>query len=194
VDIDLVTNSRTKSSISNYLVSERGYRRDKEAMGWKYVYLETKAGRIQIDFGAREEDKFWGREEALDLAALDANVVVRRIGFVDVPVPNRSFLLLMKLKAAWDRGLRIDKGESTDPERERGKLVKDYGDVLALLDPDRGGAELDVGFLGPELERLPFLRETVRKVAESGDGAAKYGIDPAKARGLVARFEGLVYR
>ncbi len=196
IDIDLITSSKTKDSLKDYLVSKMGYERERdEAIGAKFVFKRAKAGRIDVDFGVREADyRFAGRKEALNLKVLDGMTEVRRIGRADVPVPTKSFLLLMKLKAAWDRRWRIENGHSRDPEWEQGKLIKDYADILALVDRERGVAELDIGFLGAELERLGFLRETVGMAAESKDGAGKYGIDPRTAQEFIQRFERLTNR
>jgi hypothetical protein len=73
-------------------------------------------------------------------------------------------------------------------------VVKDQSDILALIDPEKGGGELDLQFLGTEMEEFPFLRQTVLRVALSREGAVKYAIEPAKASEIVKRFEGLVFR
>jgi hypothetical protein len=61
-------------------------------------------------------DPFMGRSERLNLKALDGRTDLRKVGGRDVPVPERSFLLLMKLKAAWDRAWRLDNNQSPDPQ------------------------------------------------------------------------------
>jgi len=95
IDIDLVTNHTTKSSLMWHLLNNRGYEHYR-AHGSHSVAKNTSDGPIIIDFVSREtEDPFEGRNEALNFHILDGNTEIRNIrGVVPVAVPTRSLLLL----------------------------------------------------------------------------------------------------
>ena len=196
VDIDLITNNRTKSSIKHYLVESRGYvkRRD-ESSGISYVCKDfAPYGVVEIDFGSREgPNHFEGRRDELSLSLINDHTVFQSLEGIDVPVPTRSLLLLMKMKAAWDRKWRLDKGQSSDPGRERGKLEKDYSDILALIDPERGGTTLDLSLLGSEINKLPFLKDVLERTKQSHDAAKKYEIGRDKAGKIIDRLTDIIY-
>jgi len=174
IDIDLVTNSDTRSRLQNFLVSERGFKWSRRINDTKCVRKPTEFGSVVIDFASREQpDPFEGREDRVEFGILDGRTVVRRMDDdVIIPVPERTALLALKLKASWDRSYRIRKGTAGDLAWERGRLLKDRGDILALLDPKEGGREIDIQFLGQFLEEHGFLRNCLeevggREVAES---------------------------
>ena len=73
-----------------------------------------------------------------------------------------------------DRAYSIDSETADDLEWERGKLIKDYADVIELLDPIHSGTELDFNFLGEKLGDFEFLRECLRKIPENHDAIVKY--------------------
>lgn len=84
-------------------------------------------------------------------------------------------LLVLKLKAASDREYRITHGTSHDIEWERGKIMKDRADILALLDPGRGGRDVNISFLGEMMQIYPFLAERLGKVALDREAVEFYG-------------------
>lgn len=174
IDIDLVTNSRTKSSLMHLLLTERGYRHYRIEV--HTAYKHTDYGPILIDFGNRDEHyRFEGRDKDLNFDLLNGNTIIKMIrGGIPAHVPTRSLLLLLKLKASWDRAYRIESGKSDDPEWEHGKLIKDYADVIALLDPMHGGAEIDLNFLGEKLNEFDFLKDCLRIIPENNDAVEKY--------------------
>ena len=103
-------------------------------------------------------------------------------------VPERTLLLIFKLKAAWDRSARIRGGTSYDEEWKQGKLRKDRADILALLDPAAGGTEIDIKYLGEQPHEYPFLTEILREIPLNRDAVAMYRrMDPAQARDVVER-------
>ncbi|MCK4718989.1 MAG: hypothetical protein KAT70_09990, partial [Thermoplasmata archaeon] len=106
---------------------------------------------------------------------------------------TRSLLLMMKLKAAWDRNWRIENDKSRNPSWERGKLEKDHSDILALIDPARGRQELDLSFLGNELNSRPFLREVFERTKTSFDSAQKYQISIQQTHEMVAGLERMLF-
>ncbi len=181
IDIDLITNNKTRASLMYYLRKEQGYTPERFE-GRTSVSKMTKHGKVIIDFGTREiKDTFEGRSESLDFSILDGNTEVRDFFGINIPVPSRALLILFKLKAALDRDYRIRKGTSYDIEWEKGKLVKDYADILALVDPEKGGHDIDIEFLGRILDEFPFLREYLRKAKENLDAIRKYGTTLEKA-------------
>lgn len=176
VDIDIVTNSKTKGSLKYILTQEHGYNHYRDS-GINTVYKPTEYGDIIIDFGNRDEIyKFEGRDDELNFDLLDEHTIIKNVrGNIPAYVPTRSLLLLYKLKAAWDRSYRLDAGTSPDFEWEISKIIKDFADVLALIDPDHGGNELDLNFLGEKLHEYYFLRDILETVSNNQDGLQKYG-------------------
>ena len=81
----------------------------------------------------------------------------------------------MKLKAAWDRTYRIRYNKCHNEDWERGKLVKDYADIIALIDPGYGGTELEIEFLGEKLNDYDFLKKCLENIPENLDVIRKYG-------------------
>lgn len=187
IDIDLITNNKTRKSLMYYLRKEHGYSPE-TFQGRRTVTKMTEYGKVIIDFGSREtKDRFEGRAEVLDFGLVDGNTVLKELSGLRVPVPSRALMVLFKLKAAHDREYRIQSETSHDLEWEKGKLVKDYADVLALVDPERGGAEIDIGFLGENLVKFPFLEQYLQKAMENLDGIKKYGTTGKKAEEAIGR-------
>ena len=176
VDIDLVTNSKTRSSLIHYLRSERAYQLHPIG-SFTTVSKNTPYGDIIIDFAtASEPCKFLGRNEELSFKELKGRSVMRSIGEGHtVLMPERTLLLLFKLKAMWDRKYRIENDDSCDMEWEQGKLAKDRSDVIALLDPEYGGRDIDLMYLGEKLSELSFLRDNISRLPEQIDSITRYG-------------------
>ena len=191
IDIDLITNSRTRNSLKNHLVANRGFARTRHWDDTKRVEKMIEPGKaIIIDFGTREqEDPFEGQDCCINYGILDGQTELRQIrGGVRFPVPKRTVLLLFKLKAAWDRNYRIVHGTSHDAEWERGKLTKDRADILALLDRNRGGQEVDLSFLGEKMEKYAFLKGCLHEVAHDIDAVGRYErMSPEEAEELIER-------
>jgi hypothetical protein len=176
VDIDLVTNNKTRQDLMWYLRKERGFVPKRDKMNITTVMRNIAGGTIVIDFGSREDIyKFEGRDEQCPSSPLDGHTEVRAInpGF-SVVVPERTLLITFKLKAAWDRSFRIQNGLSSDEEWEKGKLRKDRADILALLDPAAGGRTIDIQYLGERLHSYPFLTESLRKIPDDIDAINMY--------------------
>ncbi len=195
IDIDLITNSKTRGSLQEHLVKNRGFIRDRRPDDTKYVRKPTPRGSILIDFGTRErEDPFEGHGCCMSYAVLDGRTRLRPIGDgLSFPVPERTTLLVLKLKAASDREFRIDNGTSHDPEWEKGKLKKDRADIMALLDPDGGGHEVDLYFLGETMERYPFMKRCLLQTASDLEAVEFYGrMDQDGAEDLIERMLSLI--
>lgn len=178
VDIDLVTNSRTKNRLKRILIRRRGYESYRIPSIINTVSKPTGDGdfrEIIIDFILRRRIKFEGQEAYLDFNVPNEQTIVRELrGGISAVVPKRSMLLLLKLKASWDRAYRIENETSEDIEKEKAKFIKDDADILALIDPNHGGTELDLNFLGEKLDEFGFLKERLRNVPQNRDAVEKY--------------------
>lgn len=178
VDIDLITNSRTKQSLKQHLVSTRGFEHFRTPDDSKRVQKITTDGKpIIIDFGTREQPgPFEGRDRAVQYDILDGRTEVKPVGGgFSIPIPKRELLLLFELKAAWDRDHRMINDSSHDLEWEKGKLRKDHADILALLDPKAGGQNVDLFALGEYLSQYPFLTSCLKQTADDADAISWYG-------------------
>jgi hypothetical protein len=176
VDIDLVTNNKTRQRLMKYLRDERGFVPQRDPMAPTTVAKNVQEGKILIDFGSREDIcNFEGRDEQCPFSLLDGRTKAREIGAgSSVIVPERTLLMIFKLKASWDRSFRIQNGISRDEEWEKGKLCKDRADILALLDPATGGTETDIQYLGEQLHENPFLAEMLHKIPHDKDAINMY--------------------
>jgi len=179
VDIDLVTNSRTKKSLMHHLQTFEGYKYDNLFPFGKTVYRETPPhGSIILDFATRESSyPFEGYpDRTFTLDILTGNTITKHIrGRAEIAVPNRATLLFLKLKAAWDRGYRIDHATSFDEQWEMGKMVKDCADILALIDPEAGGNEVNVEIIGAQVSQFPFLKDLILRICEIDAVRDRYG-------------------
>ena len=176
IDIDLITNNSTRTSLMYYLRTDRGFKPYRLAGLPTSVKKDTEAGPVVIDFASRQTYfSFEGMDTTLDLNILDGNTETRVIrGGIEIAVPNRATLLVLKLKAIWDRHYRIVHGTSDDIEWETGKLIKDQADILALIDLNYGGNEIEISILGALLEKYRFLEESLISVCDSDEGIEKY--------------------
>lgn len=178
IDIDLVTNAGTRQHLMRYLVSDRGFiRRRNPPFKNSVIKIIPPDGEILIDFIPKNEKNcFEGSDETCPMSLLNGRTVTREIspGF-SVTIPERSLLLLLKLKAAWDRAYRIQEHTSENEDWEKGKLRKDRADILSLIDPRAGGADLDLMFLGEMIRRYPFLIGTLTAIPDDRDAIQMYG-------------------
>jgi len=178
VDIDIITNNQTRKSLMHYLRNHRGFVPYRLPGLSTSVKKQTEAGPIIIDFATRKKlYPFEGVGDiSLDFSILDGNTETRQIrGGIKIAVPNRTTLLVLKLKAIWDRQYRIENRKSDDFSWETGKLVKDHADILALIDPNHGGKQLDIYTLGELLKKYAFLEQSLLSVYRSNEGIEKYG-------------------
>lgn len=176
VDIDIVTNSRTKQSLMKYLRDERGFMPKREPMLPNTVVKSTPDGLIEIDFATREEVyRFEGRDDTHDFHLLDGHTYRTEIlSGCSVVIPSRALLLFFKIKAAWDRSVRLETETSLRPDWDRAKREKDYADILALLDPTLGLENLDLMLLGELFQRYPFLIDIIRSLPKKTEGIRMY--------------------
>jgi len=190
IDIDIITNSRTKKALKKYLLDHRDYHPDPETTN--SVFRETAGGKVVIDIANRGEDRFEGKGDALYLSVVDGRTETGDIEGVKVPVPNRSVLLMMKIKAAWDREWRFKNDRSDDPDRDSSKIIKDHSDILALIDIEDGYSQLDLDLLGGFFRDHPFLESVLDSLSDSRAAFEKYGLETEYAKKIVYRFRSLV--
>ena len=189
VDIDLITNNRTRRSLRKYLLDHHNYHPDPESTS---VIKETAAGQVIIDFANRGNDSFEGNHGALNLGIVDGHTEVRMIDSQEVPVPSRSVLLMMKFKAAWDRNWRYKREISRDLDKELSKTIKDYSDILALIDSAKGGDDIDIELLGDFFSEYEFIQPVIDLISDSQEAADKYNIPLERAKEIVERFKNVV--
>lgn len=178
IDIDLVTNAGTRQHLMRHLEKERGFikRRNPPFRNSVAKNLHP-GGEIIIDFIPKNvKNRFEGRTEQCPLTLLNGRTLKKDIapGF-SVTIPERSLLLLLKMKAAWDRAYRIQERISHNEDWENGKLRKDRADILSLIDPKNGGAELDFMFLGDMMHACDFLAEILTVIPDDRDALQMYG-------------------
>lgn len=187
VDIDLVSNSRTRQRLTNFLIAERGFSRERRlGMEERKLFKEIGGRKIDIDFGSLEaEDRFEGRSETLPMNILENRTVGRRLSSFDVEVPEISTLLVMKCKAAWDRNERLKNRSSIDPPWDRAKLVKDLSDIISLLE---SGETFDIRFLGNFFGDHEFLWIIFHELIFMEEAGEKYGIQRGELRKKIEDF------
>lgn len=178
IDIDLVTNAGTRQHLMRHLETTRGFlKRRNPPFKNSVAKVIPPDGEVIIDFIPRNERNcFEGRYETCPLDLLNGRTFVKVIspGF-SVTIPERSLLLLLKLKAAWDRAYRIQEHTSDRDDWEKGKLRKDRADILSLIDPGNGGTDLDFMFLGDMMHQYAFLTEVLSIIPDDRDALQMYG-------------------
>jgi len=179
IDIDLITNSDVKNQLMRYLIAARQYARDSsEPPSTVVKYVKTAGGRgdIRLDFVSRTTSyPFEGKRVALDFSNLGDHTVLKEISEgLSFRVPERSLLLIYKLKAVSDRSYRIRAGRSNFPEREASKLFKDYCDVLALIDRKQYADDLDIRIIAEALARYDFLADILNELPGHKDEIGRY--------------------
>jgi len=178
IDIDLVTNAGTRQHLMRHLETTRGFiKRRNPPFRNSVVKVIPPDGEIIIDFIPKNEKNcFEGLDETCPMNLLNGRTFVKEISpAISVTIPERSLLLLLKLKAAWDRAYRVQEQKSDREDWEKGKLRKDRADILALIDPANGGTELDFMFLGDMMRRYPFLIEILTVIPDDRDALQMYG-------------------
>jgi len=191
IDIDLITDSRGKKRLVDRLVGDRGFVHRRGIDDTRSIIKEVSPGRtVILDLGRRDVlDPFEGGVGSLKYKLLDGRTEWREVApKAMMPMPDRNLLLTFKLKASWDRRYRLTKGTSHDPEWERGKLVKDHGDIISLLDPEYGGRDVRLDVLADDLARFPFLKASLLQALEDREARLMYGkIENEGVQDLVSR-------
>ncbi|MCX6701326.1 MAG: hypothetical protein NTV68_15640 [Methanomicrobiales archaeon] len=168
VDIDLVVEYTASQLLIEHLKIHEGYV-TKIRYPFDTVKKDTQHGEIILDLISHEGPYgYEGHPEVpFTWDILTGNTVFRNVrGGAKIQVPNRSVLVLLKLKAAWDRTYRILHQTSLETGYEGHKRVKDCADILALIDPVRGGREIDLEILGTLISRADFLKENILQIPD----------------------------
>ena len=195
VDIDLVTDNTSQRLLIEHLTINEGYT---PRINYPSDTVEkmTSHGEIILDFIPRGISyKFEGHPEVpFSLDLLTGNTVFRNVrGGARIQVPNRSMLVLLKLKAAWDRSYRILHQTSGNASWEGAKWIKDAADILALIDPDRGGREIDLEIIGSQISRAEFLKEKISEIPDLDAAGKRYDrMTPQEIRRVCEDFVSLL--
>jgi hypothetical protein len=194
-DVDILAPNRVRDSLIRELKRGRGYEYRPLEDGEKpQLYRDFESGRVIVDFiNPSEKYPFPGKSDALSHSFIYERLRKAALGGLTVPVPERTALLVTKLKAAWDRRIKLDT-YSGIPDRafQEGKIVKDLSDILALIDSGKGGMELDLQFLDSMLEQHSFLRSVLEECGRSGPAAELYGKSARESKDMVRRLMGLL--
>lgn len=180
-DIDLMGNTKTQKRLSNFLYKELGFKKQRNSLGITKLYREVSGEEIITEFVSKNQ--FYRNTSYsvnYNLSTLNSSKARIRDGTI-VDVPNRSTLLLMKIKAAWDRYNML---QERDPKVVgqlgyiRAKFIKDCGDIIALLDMRYSDTmPIDLKIVSDELKRRPFLTEFLLD-------SARFDLRPVEYRDL----------
>lgn len=193
VDIDLVLNSRDRHSLLQWLKISHDMTVAKPHMdGWRGAEkrIQGTDRPLVVDlatYGGRYP--FQGRSERLDFNIVESHNVMTQWEGQTFRLPTRSLLILFKTKAAYDRGVRRRQADATS--RVKDKWYKDQADILALLDPAIVRQPLEYSLLFEQLDRLPFLRETLAAIPRTEPALQRANILPDEAE---RRIENLLAR
>jgi len=187
VDVDILTPNKVRDSLIKDLKSHHGYELRPLEEGEKpHLYKPFGNQKVIVDFiNPNIPYNFPGKSDALVHSFIYGRLRKAALGSITVPVPERTALLVTKLKAAWDRGVKLDTYRSRDRAFDEGKIVKDQSDILALIDRERGGVDIDLDFLSTMLDKHPFLRTVLVASGKSKSAAELYGKPPDEAAGTV---------
>ena len=161
LDIDLIATGRFKESLKRHLYSTRNYMRERDSAGNTLYLKRLDSGDIYLDF-LPKKDQFHGTGKLLNLMEIEYETVPQNISYSFEPefqviVPEITMLLLLKLKAAWDRHYDLSLETTPDKDHLSDKFIKDCGDIIALLQSDAFQfARFD--WLSSIISKFDFLR------------------------------------
>ena len=140
LDIDLIATGRFKDQLKRHLYSTRDYSRERDSAGNTLYLKSLNSGEIYLDF-LPKKDQFHGTGKLLNLMEIEYETVPKNISYSFEPkfqviVPEISMLLLLKLKAAWDRHYDLSLETTLDKDHLGEKFTKDCSDIIALLRSD----------------------------------------------------------
>lgn len=175
VDIDLLTTSNHKKDLQNYLYKEREFKKQRDENGYNHLFKKIGDEEIIIDF-VRKKQQFYKTEDKISYNFSDKDLSIEKIrNQGEAIVPTRSNLLMMKIKAAWDRYHRVQDRNVENISYLKAKYTKDCGDIVALLDttsrPDR---TLDLNLISKELTSRPYLMKFLEELNIEAYGRLEY--------------------
>ena len=194
LDIDLIVTGRFKDTLKRHLYSDRHYRRERDSAGNTLYLKSLDSGEIYLDF-LPKKDQFHGTSNLLNLMEIEYETAPRKISYSFEPefkviVPEISMLLLLKLKAAWDRHYDLSLETTLGKDHLSDKFTKDCGDIIALLQSDAFRfARFD--WLSSITSGFDFLRDFL----ESGiieDNSTFDRIPPKESKALIKKLLSLI--
>ncbi|HKJ96173.1 MAG TPA: hypothetical protein VJ944_00350, partial [Thermoplasmataceae archaeon] len=194
LDIDLIATGRFKDSLKRHLYSTRDYSRERDSAGNTLFLKSIDSGDIYLDF-LPKKDQFHGTGKFLNLMKIEYETVPKNISHSIEPefqviVPEISMLLLLKLKAAWDRYYDLSLETALDKDHLNEKFTKDCGDIIALLQSDAFQfARFD--WLSSIISRFDFLR-TFLGQGIIADNSAFDRISHKEGKALIKRLLSLI--
>jgi len=193
IDIDILSTNETRNSLFSYLHKTRAFDRRMSAQRNRMEFMIPFDDKeIIIDYEKPDAPgKINGKTCSLPWTFAWKNFKVHDIGKGYLPIPERGILLLHKLKAIIDRTWNVEH----DDERKTwliGKTAKDRADVLALLDPEKGGQEIDIGLMGRIIKGLPCLLEELKAIPEHSESYVRYKCERQEAKDWTGRLVSLI--
>ncbi len=190
LDIDFLATNRFKDVLKNYLYSNRNYTKERDPSGNNIFLKVLDSGKIYIDFISKR-DRFHGTDKTLDLTKLKYRTIVQNISYsstseFQVVAPEISLLLLLKLKAAWDRYNDLKDESILYHDYLEEKFTKDCGDIIALLQSNKFQfAEFD--WLSLIISKFDFLKSFLEQgVVEKNSTYDLISVERAKE--LIKKF------
>ncbi len=194
LDMDFIASNHFKNSLQRHLYSARGYSKERNEAGNTLFLKKLPSGNIYLDF-LPNKDQFHGRMNTLDLSKIDYKTTTKNISYsfgaeFQVIVPEISMLLLLKLKAAWDRYYELSLETLQDKDHLKNKFAKDCGDIVALLYCNEFQfARLD--WLSTTISEFDFLKDFLKQgIIE--DNSAFDRISPKEEKALVRKLLSLI--
>ncbi len=175
IDIDLMITAKEKKTLTNYLYKEREFKKTKNEHGFVQLYKKVGEEEIIIDFVPKEQE-FFKTMERVNYDFTEKDLIIDRLrNSKDVIVPTRTNLLLMKIKAAWDRYNSLQGGNIQNISYVKAKYTKDCGDIVALLDTtSRPDQILDLALISKELISKPYLMKFMKNLNLEAYGELEY--------------------
>ncbi len=189
-----MASTKVVSELKKYLYFERGYKKYRGVDGIMRYYKEVGKEEIEIDF-VKSVQSFQGTNDIMTIKISQENSVNLVMNSnATVIVPDRSILLGMKVKAAWDRRNMLENGRYRDRQYLIDKITKDYGDIIALLD-DRyiKNRPLNLQYLHDEIFSKDYLRDLLKSLTLQDLHEFQYrSLSPKECREMIARLLSIV--
>jgi hypothetical protein len=191
-DIDVVLPDRTvRDKVVTAYLATNGYILRKRAFGEAEWVKEFMAGEKKIDHyldicTLQDKNLVHGRDIEVPWAIAMADQKKVRVGKSELFIPAPEPLLLLKLKAAWDRSYDIASGGGTPYLRD--KLGKDRFDILSLLVKCNINAE-KMGWMAAECGFGECARDALSRAAADQAVIDRHGLDRQKAHALARKAE-----
>lgn len=166
-DIDILASSRVSKQIKNYLYMERGYTKYRNEVGLNRLCKQINSDVIELDFVPQAQRFECYHDKIVYLRDTSSTEHIQTKEMGDLLVPNKAILLGMKIKAAWDRTCKLNQESSAKNEYLEEKIIKDFGDIIALLDINiTKPYTMDLNYLSKNIFSLSYLRKFMENVTE----------------------------